>query len=140
MAYPTQNLQHAVFCPKWRKDWLTLDCVAKKCEALIRDICQQKGIEIVAIAIQPDHIHLMFYLPNNMSLSKAMQLIKWFSSFYIRAEFSYFQQFKAFWATHYWAKSVGGGRKTQEKYVEAQMRKENMQRISSELQNPYYHS
>lgn len=52
-----------VFAPKYRGKILTGD-VAMICEGIICKTCKELGIEIIEIAVNPDHVHIFFkYLP-----------------------------------------------------------------------------
>ena len=48
---------HLIWCPKRRKKVLVGD-VAKDCNRHVRAKCEQKGWDVLELAIQPDHIHL----------------------------------------------------------------------------------
>lgn len=121
MSYPSNNLQHIVICPKWRKPIFEFKLHANACEQLIRHICELHNIQIEALAVQPDHVHIMVRLPNTCSLAYALQQIKWFSSIHLRRIFPALKRSKALWAVHYFAKSVGGGRAAQKAYIDRQM-------------------
>src|SRR5438045_3924657 len=50
-------VSHLLWCPRRRKPVL-VNQVAQRCQALILEKCQQKGWQILTLAIQPDHLHL----------------------------------------------------------------------------------
>lgn len=121
--YPNRVLLHIILTPKWRKPVFESLSLAASAEQHIRHIADFHHIQIEALAIQPDHVHLMLYLPRTLALAYAMQQIKWFSSIHLRKQYPTLKQSKALWGTHYFAKSVGGGEAAQRHYVENQMRK-----------------
>lgn len=128
MKYPSNDMQHFVFVTKWRKQFFADERVRRQAEGLIRHICAFHGIEVLALGFdsqKPDHVHVMCIVPlgYKMSLPYAAQQIKWFSSRNLRRQFPQLRQDKYFWATHYFQKSVGGGRAAQQKYIENQMSK-----------------
>lgn len=123
MSYPSRNMQHFIFCPKYRIPMFQDAGRAEQLEKLIRHICQLEDIEILALAVQPDHVHLMVIVPLTMPLSRAMMQVKWFSSIHMRRLYPELKKHKAMWAKHYFQKSVGGGRAEQQKYIDAQMLK-----------------
>ena len=70
----------------------------------IKENAMSKGIHIIEINSQPEHVHCLFKLRADMALSKALNLIKGESSFWInkkRIIKSYFE-----WADEYYASSV----------------------------------
>ena len=48
---------HLIWCPKQHKPVLVGE-IAKRCQALIEQKCQEKGWTILEWAIQPNHLHL----------------------------------------------------------------------------------
>ena len=100
------TLYHAVFSPKWRREWLVGD-VAAACEGLIHHICALKGLKVEALAIMPDHVHLLFSTQNStFGIARHMHNIKWFTSLYLRKRFKHLAPHKAFWAARYFSRSV----------------------------------
>lgn len=124
MSYPSHDMHHLIFTPKWRKTrFLSLDRV-RACEGLIRHICHLHNIEIMAIAIQPDHVHLAVIFPVSYyhGMPYFIQQIKWFSSRHMRRMFPELKQDKYFWGKHYGDRPVGGGRAAQLTYIQNQFR------------------
>ena len=67
---------HVVFTPKYRYKILKGD-VAKYVEQEIYALCRQKeGVEVLELNIQPDHIHMVFWLPPKYSVSDFMGFLK----------------------------------------------------------------
>ena len=67
---------HVVFCPKYRYRILR-DEVGKYVEQLIYQLCEQKaGIEIVELNVQPDHVHLILWIPPKYAVSNIMGYLK----------------------------------------------------------------
>ena len=124
--YPSHDMQHFIFTTKWRRPFFAANLrLQTRCEMLIRHICMLHNIEILGLGFdqaKPDHIHLMIILPLSykLSLPKAVQQIKWFSSFHLRKQFGWLRQDRYFWGTHYFQKSVGGGRAAQLRYIQRQ--------------------
>ena len=46
------------------------------CEACIRKVAHNHGIEIHIISVMPDHVHALVTLPKGMNEEKALQLLK----------------------------------------------------------------
>jgi len=123
---PKTNLQHIIFCPKYRRDVFKDDQINRSAERFIRHICHIKNIHLRAIAIQDDHVHILVSLHPTMSVANAAQLIKWYSSCHLRLKYKYLRTYPkkdAFWQRNYFAKSVGGGENTTQTYIENQMQR-----------------
>lgn len=70
----------------------------------IRENAKEKGIYIDTINAEPEHVHCLFSLNADMSLSKALQLIKGEASFW--ANKRKLIKSKLYWADDYYAISV----------------------------------
>lgn len=70
----------------------------------IYENAQQKGIFVDTVNGHADHVHCLFYLNADMSLSKHMQLIKGESSFWLNKSGLIHSKFE--WAEKYFAASV----------------------------------
>ena len=70
-----QTAYHAVWCPKYRKPVLVCN-IATETERLIREICIQRQWDVLALEIQPDHIHLFVSLPPSISVAEVMKILK----------------------------------------------------------------
>lgn len=97
---------HIVFCPKRRKAVL-VDDIAKVLESIIRDKTQSVNIEILNLAIQPDHVHIFVSCPPTISPHKVVQLIKGGSSKILREKFPQLKKIPAMWSGSYYAGTVG---------------------------------
>lgn len=77
---------HMVFCPKYRGKMLVGD-MAMVAEGIIRQACKDLDIEVIDMAINPDHVHLFIKYPPKYSLSYIAKIIKGRSSKSLRKEF-----------------------------------------------------
>ena len=59
---------HLVWTPKYRYRILQGD-IAEFVEKKIRAICEWKNVEILELAIMPDHIHMVVIIPPKISIS-----------------------------------------------------------------------
>lgn len=114
-------LIHMIFCPKYRRPLFQFGELRGEIEQHIRHIATLKHIQIAELAVMPDHVHLMAYLPPDMSVSKAAFFLKWFSSIHFRKRHPEALNPKALWARNYWCTSVGGGEAKQRAYIANQM-------------------
>lgn len=81
-----QTAYHAVWIPKYRRRVL-VDAVADRLRGLISEVAQAKGFEILALEIQPDHVHVFFSAPPAIAPSLAIQ---WFKGITARSRFAEF--------------------------------------------------
>lgn len=77
---------HMVFAPKYRGKILTGD-VAMITEGIICKTCKELDIEIIEIAVNPDHVHIFFKYPPKHSLSFIAKRLKGRTSRILRKEF-----------------------------------------------------
>ncbi len=95
---------HAVWETKYRKPVLT-DATRSLLLAHVRENAHQKGILIDRLKGHTDHLHCLFALNADMSVSKAMQLMKGESAHWLNKEDILPGRFE--WANEYYAASVG---------------------------------
>ncbi len=76
---------HLIWCPRRRKPVL-VDKIAQRCQQLIEQKCQEKGWQILTLAIQPDHLHLCVRCFPSNSASEVVKECKGITSFFLRAE------------------------------------------------------
>ena len=76
-----QNAFHFVRKPKYAKDPMKFYGVRMDCEIFIKEVAERHGFQIYELHIAVDHVHLFVEMPTTMSVSKALQLFKGYSSF-----------------------------------------------------------
>jgi putative transposase len=92
---------HIVFSPKYRGKVLVGD-VAMLAEAILRKTCIELDIEVIDMAVNPDHVHLFIKYPPKYSVSYISKMIKGRSSRVLRKEFAHLKE----WCyDHLWAPS-----------------------------------
>ena len=94
---------HAVWGTKSRESFL-IDEIRSKVNGHIRKNCRSKDIYLDSINGHVDHLHCLFGLNATMSLSRAMQLIKGESAFWINKNELIRHKFE--WADEYFAASM----------------------------------
>ena len=93
---------HVVFCPKYRYRILK-DEVGKYVEQLIYQLCEQKaGIEIVELNVQPDHVHLILWIPPKYAVSNIMGYLKGKIALKVFARYAHIG--KKYWGRHFWSR------------------------------------
>ena len=76
-----QNSFHLVWKPKYSWDLFKFPWVKNDCEAIIREAALRYKLEVFELEVMPDHIHLFVDIPPTMSVCKALNLVKGYSSF-----------------------------------------------------------
>ena len=102
-------MYHIVWIPKYRKRVLK-GAIAKRIEELVQECADVNRWRIDEINIQPDHVHILVQLRPDVSISKAVQLIKGKSSRIIRKEFPTLEEFywgNSFWSEGFFVETVG---------------------------------
>ena len=76
LAHTTYRCQyHIVFAPKFRRQVIYRE-IKVDIGKIIRQLCQQKGIEIIEAELCPDHIHMLVSIPPKYSVSQVMGYLK----------------------------------------------------------------
>ena len=96
--------------------------IRKKIGAIIRDLCRQKGIELLEDHEMPDYIHLCVSMPPKYSVSNTIGFIKGKSAIRIHRELLGVKKMTglSFWATGYCVSTVGLDEDTIRKYIRNQ--------------------
>jgi len=66
---------HLVWITKYRRPALSGE-VATRVRDLIRDICGQHEVQIVKGHVAKDHVHLMVFIPPQVTISRLLQWLK----------------------------------------------------------------
>ena len=102
-------MYHLIWIPKYRKRILKAG-LAIRLKELFEQCAEMNRWEIHELNIQPDHVHMLIQLRQDISVSKAVQLLKGGSSKKIREEHPELEEFlwgDSFWADGYFAETVG---------------------------------
>ncbi|MFE1935969.1 IS200/IS605 family transposase [Streptomyces sp. NPDC059474] len=112
---------HVVWCPKYRRPVLG-GRVAARLDELIRQKAEERGWEIIALEVMPDHVHLFVKHDPKASASYVANQFKGFTSRVLRAEFPHLKsKLPTLWSSSYFAASVGAvSADTVQKYIETQ--------------------
>ena len=113
---------HLVWCPKYRKKIFVEDAVRERAEQVIKEICEEYGIEIEEMEVAIDHVHMLVSFPPKHSIGKVVGIIKSISARELFREFPRIK--KRLWAGELWedgyfARTVGDRMTRQiiEKYI-----------------------
>jgi len=113
-------IYHLVWAPKRRKPVLT-GKVASRCQEIIKGKCEEKGWEILELAIQSDHIHLFIRVWPSNSPADIVKEIKGITSRYLHKEFPHLLKLPSMWTRSYFSATAGNvSSEIIKKYIEAQ--------------------
>jgi putative transposase len=111
---------HLVWCPKRRKKVL-VGGIRQRLEELVREVCAEKGVDIVAMEVMPDHVHLFVSTHPDMSIVDVIRYIKGRSSRCLREEFPELLKLPSLWTHSYFVSTAGNvSSETIRRYIEAQ--------------------
>lgn len=112
---------HVVIIPKNRKE-VFYGKMRAAIGAILRDLCRQKGIEIVEGHAMPDHIHLCLSIPPKFSVANTIGFLKGKSAVRIHRELLKERPMTGlhFWASRYCVSTVGLDETAIRKYIRKQ--------------------
>jgi putative transposase len=112
---------HVVWCPKYRRRVLG-GRVAVRLRELIEAKAAEKGWEIIALEVMPDHVHLFVKHEPKASASYVANQFKGFTSRVLRSEFVHLKsQMPTLWSSSFFVASAGElSAHTVEKYINTQ--------------------
>lgn len=102
---------HLVFVTKYRRGVFD-DDMLRRCEEIMRNVCQDFEAELKEFNGEHDHVHLLVNYPPKVTVSKLVNSLKGVSSRYLRQEFTgrvnRAIMHGHFWSPSYFAASCGG--------------------------------
>jgi putative transposase len=114
---------HLVWCPKRRKKVLTAK-IAKRLEEICNQVAKEKSVDILALEIMPDHLHLFISCQPQMTIHKIVKAFKGRSSNILRKEFPVLLKLPSLWTNSYLVSTAGNiSNETIQKYIENQSKK-----------------
>ena len=119
---------HIVFAPKYRRMAIFGEIQAD-IGKILRQLCQQKGVEIIEAYMCPDHVHMLVSIPPKYSVSQIMGYLKGKSSLMIfdrHANLKYKYGNRHFWARGYYVDTVGRNKKHVQEYIRNQLREDEL--------------
>jgi putative transposase len=109
---------HLIWCPKYRKSVLEGE-VRDRLEELIEEKADELDLEILELAIRPDHVHLFITGDPTLAPNKIMQQVKGYSSRHLRDEFDF--GLPSLWTRSYFVSSAGDvSSEVIEEYIDSQ--------------------
>ena len=119
---------HIVFAPKYRRLEI-YGAIKADIGKILRQLCQQKGVEIIEAEACPDHIHMLISIPPKYSVSQIMGFLKGKSSLMIfdrHANLKYKYGNRHFWARGYYVDTVGRNKKQVQEYIRNQLQEDQI--------------
>jgi putative transposase len=112
---------HIVIIPKYRKRVL-YGKLKKHVGEVIKEVCRQRGIELVEGHLMPDHIHMCVSIPPKHSVAFAIGFIKGKSAVRIHRQILGNKKVTGlhFWSRGYCVSTVGLNEETIRKYIREQ--------------------
>jgi putative transposase len=111
---------HLIWCPKRRKKVL-VGGIKTRLEQIVYDVAREKGIDILAFEVMPDHVHLFVSAYPDISIHRIVKFFKGRSSNLLRKEFPELLKLPTMWTHSYFASTAGAvSSETIQKYIEAQ--------------------
>lgn len=112
---------HFVFCPRYRRKIFNIPNVEDRFKHIVKFICEEMDIEIIAIECDKDHTHMFLNCLPALSPSDIMQKIKGVTSRVLRDEFPQLKKMPSLWTRSYFVSTAGNvSSETIKKYVENQ--------------------
>ena len=112
---------HLVWCPKYRRPVLT-DEVAQRLDELIHEQVKALKGDVIALEIQPDHVHLFAEFPPTLAVRQIMHRLKGHTSHELHNEFDWLNsRLPSLWTRSYYVGTAGNvSAETIRQYIEAQ--------------------
>ena len=118
---------HLVIVPKYRKRKL-YGKVKRDVGEILRDLCRQRGVELLEGTLRPDHIHMCLRVPPKFSIAFVIGFLKGKSAVRIHRKIGN----KRVTGLHFWCRgycvcTVGLDEETVRKYIREQEEREKEQ-------------
>ena len=114
---------HLVWRPVYRRDVLQ-EPIKTTLTNLLHTIAHQNHMEVLAVDVQPDHVHLFISMPPTWSIAQAVKLFKGISARQLRLMYPEIRKrtrSDRLWAPSYFASTAGNASaETIRKYIESQ--------------------
>jgi putative transposase len=99
---------HVVVIPKYRQK-VFYGKMRRRIGVILRDLCRQRGVELLEGRCMADHVHLCLSIPPKFSVSHTIGFLKGKSAVRVHRELMGHRRMAGlhFWATGYWVSTVG---------------------------------
>lgn len=141
LSHTTWNCKyHNVFAPKYRRKVFYGE---KRLEigAILRELCEWKGVNIITAEVCPDHIHMLVEIPPKMTISGFMGFLKGKSSIMIYQKWGnmkYKYRNRSFWCRGYYVDTAGKNDKVIEAYIKNQLKEDELsEQLTLDIEDPF---
>ena len=142
LAHTTWNCKyHLVFAPKYRRK-IFFGQKRKEIGAILRQLCEWKGVAIVEAEICPDHVHMLIEIPPKICVASFVGFLKGKSSLliyqkYANMKFKY--RNREFWCRGYYIDTVGKNTEKIKEYIANQLAEDKIaeQMTITEIVDPF---
>ena len=113
---------HVVILPKYRRKVL-YGKIRREIGRILRDLCRQKGIELVEGNAKSDHMHMLLSVPPKYSIAMTLGYLKGKSAVRIHRELMRMKGTlfgRSFWARGYCISTVGYDEVSVRRYIQEQ--------------------
>jgi putative transposase len=108
---------HLVWCPKYRKKIL-VNGAKDLVEKTIKEVCLERGWELISLSVQPDHLHIFISVPPIFSPMFITKILKGTTAIRAMKEYRFAQRF---WSPSYYVGTAGTvTEQTIQKYIQEQ--------------------
>ena len=131
---------HIVFAPKYRRKVFYGE---KRLEigAILRELCEWKGVKIITAEVCPDHVHMLVEIPPKMTVSGFMGFLKGKSSIMIYQKWGnmkYKYRNRSFWCRGYHVDTAGKNDKVIEAYIKNQLKEDELsEQLTLDIEDPF---
>jgi putative transposase len=123
--------RHSVSLVNYHLIWITrrrrkvlVNKVKDRLDEPLREKATELGIEVIALEINPDHVHLFMNTMPNLAICQVAFRLKGYTSRILRQEFPHLRKMPSMWTRSYFASTAGNvSSETIRKYIEAQGKK-----------------
>ena len=127
LSHTTWNCKyHIVFAPKYRRKVFYGE-KRKEIGAILRQLCEWKGVEIHEAEVCPDHVHMLVSIPPKLSVASFMGFLKGKSSLLIYqkwANMKFKYRNREFWCRGYYVDTVGKNTAKIQEYIANQLKED----------------
>ena len=119
---------HIVFAPKYRRKVFYGE-KRREIGAILRKLCEWKGINIIEAEVCPDHIHMLVEIPPKISVSSFMGYLKGKSSTILYEKYSELKfkyRNREFWCKGYYVDTVGKNKAKIAEYIRKQLEEDKI--------------
>ena len=119
---------HIVFAPKYRRQAI-YGKIKQDIGKILRQLCENKGVEILEAELCKDHVHMLVSIPPNLSVAQFVGYLKGKSSLMIfdrHANLKYKYGNRHFWCRGYYVDTVGKNTEKIAEYIRNQLQEDIM--------------